>query len=95
MSRVTLSVHNSTKDKIIYTTVCEVGYDEKENEYFVMRGNKEIASHTTKTQALLAACDNVLQGFNEPGLYTALIDDAPYSNREVVNKKTMEEMRML
>lgn len=90
-----ITVYNSKKPHPIYTAVVELWVDEATEDYVVTRNENEIASASTKTAALTAACDSVLRGFREPGMYTAWVDDAPYVNKEVHEVTRNKRKRVL
>lgn len=65
----------------IYRTDLELRRDE--GRFTVYRRERKLAQSSDRTETLLQAAEKVLQGFREPGVYTAYIDGMPYIQKEV------------
>lgn len=83
MSKVNIEIFNSRRHGSIYTTVVEVWKDAETGEYVVTRKATELGADKSKVLAITAACESILRGFKEPGVYSAWVDGAPYVNHEV------------
>jgi len=55
----------------------------EQDQFAVYRRERKLAQSPNRTKALLQAAEKVLQGFHEPGVYTAYINGMPYTQKEV------------
>lgn len=77
-----IDVFNSNRNGPIYTTHFQL--EGVEDGWVVTYRGRDIAFGKIQALALADACDYLLKGFNQPGVYTAVSGEETLAVREVL-----------